>query len=116
MPMAMVNAMFRPFPADINSPFMGMAVAENMLLVVLLIAMLLRFQSSALRHPVLWLSLCFAGVILVLTGLVTPVVGAIVRYKVPALPFLFCAIIALTRTKDIERFFATKFPFLQKYL
>ncbi len=116
MPMAMVNAMFRPFPADINSPFMLMAAAENMLLVVLLIAMMLRFQSSALRHPVLWLSLCFAGVILVLTGLVTPVVGAIVRYKVPALPFLFCAIIALTRTSDIERFFAAKFPFLQKYL
>jgi hypothetical protein len=116
IPMAVVNAVFRPFPADINSPFMLLAAMENVLFVLLLIAMMVWFQPSALRHPVLWLSLCFSAVILMLTGLVTPVVGAIVRYKVPALPFLFCAIIALTRTKDIERFFCRKFPFLQKYL
>jgi hypothetical protein len=95
---------------------MLLAAVENLLFILLLVAMIVWLRPSALRHPVVWLSLCFAAVILMLTGLVTPVVGAIVRYKVPALPFLFCAIIALTRTTDIERFFATKFPFLQKYL
>ena len=116
IPMAVVNAVFRPFPADINSPFMLLAAVENLLFVLLLVAMAMWFQPSALRHPVLWLSLCFAAVILMLTGLVTPVVGAIVRYKVPAIPFLFCAIIALMRTQDMAPFFCRKFPFLQKYL
>jgi hypothetical protein len=96
-PMALVNALFRPFPHDVHSAFMVMALAENLLLVILMLLVFFRFDKGQLNHPILWLCLFFAVVILLLTGLVTPVVGAIVRYKVPALPFLVCALLVLIR-------------------
>lgn len=96
-PIALVNALFRPFPQDVRSAFMVLALAENLLLMLLMLLVIFRFDSRCLNHPILWLCFFFAAVILLLTGLVTPVVGAIVRYKVPALPFLVCALLALRR-------------------
>ncbi|MCF8258926.1 MAG: hypothetical protein K9J06_15330 [Flavobacteriales bacterium] len=97
VPMALVNALFRPFPNDISSAFMMLAMAENLLLILLILLVCFRLDSQYLGHPVLWLCIFFAAVILILTGLVTPVVGAIVRYKVPALPFLVSALLVLLR-------------------
>jgi len=94
-PMALVNALLRPFPQEINSPFMLMAAIENMLLMLLLLLVVFRYAAGKQTHSLVFMAVAFAVVILLLTGLVTPVVGAIVRYKVPALPFLACALIAL---------------------
>jgi len=99
-PMALVNALFRPFPKDVSSAFMLLAVAENLLLVLLMLLVLVRPDRQFVNHPIVWLCIFFAAVILLLTGLVTPVVGAIVRYKVPALPFLVCALLALRRGRS----------------
>lgn len=97
VPKALVNALLRPFPQDAGSPLMLIAIGENMLLVLLLMMALIRMNTAVLSHPLFWLCISFALVILVLTGLVTPVVGAIVRYKVPALPFIAAALLALRR-------------------
>lgn len=99
MPMALVNALLRPFPQDVTSPLMLIAIGENLLLLILLMMALTRMNTPILSEPLFWLCISFAFVILILTGLVTPVVGAIVRYKVPALPFLFCALLALRRSE-----------------
>lgn len=96
-PLALVNALLRPFPQDVDSPFMLMAALENILLLGLVFLMIIRFPNVGPVHPLVFVAISFAVVILILTGLVTPVVGAIVRYKVPALPFLACALIALIR-------------------
>ena len=40
------------------------------------------------------IALLFSLSIFTLTGLVTPILGAIVRYKVPALPFFLFAIVS----------------------
>lgn len=97
MPMALVNALLRPFPQDVTSPLMLIAIGENLLLLLLLILALTRMDKALLAQPLFWLCVSFAIVILILTGLVTPVVGAIVRYKVPALPFMAAALLALRR-------------------
>jgi hypothetical protein len=97
MPMALVNALFRPFPQDVTSPLMLIAIGENLLLMLLLVLALARMDKALLTQPLFWLCVSFAIVILILTVLVTPVVGAIVRYKVPALPFIVAAILALRR-------------------
>lgn len=103
IPMALVNALFRPFPADVTSPLMLIGVAENLLVVLLVLLAFHRMETPILSAPLFWFCLSFAVVILVLTGLVTPVVGAIVRYKVPALPFLICALLVLIRPFSRER-------------
>ncbi len=116
LPIALVNATFRPFPHHINSPFMLLSGLENIIIILLLILVVFRFQSQVLQHPVFYIALAFALIILMLTGLVTPVVGAIVRYKVPALPFLVCVLIAVIDTEWIEKFLLARFPFLKRYL
>ena len=115
VPMALVNATFRPYPWKIRSPFMALSGLENIMILVFMILAVFKFQSQAIRHPIFWVSVSFALIIIVLTGLVTPVVGAIVRYKVPALPFLVCSILALTNTASIERYALEKFPALKNY-
>ncbi len=96
-PIALANALFRPFAWEVNSPFMLMAALENMMLLLLVVLAIVRFAKDQSVHPLVYMAIAFALVILLLTGLVTPVVGAIVRYKVPALPFLACALIALMK-------------------
>ena len=97
LPMAMVNALLRPFPQDVTSPLMLIAIGENILLLLLLVLALARMDKALLAQPLFWLCVSFAIAILILTGLVTPVIGAIVRYKVPALPFMAAALLALRR-------------------
>jgi hypothetical protein len=115
VPMALVNATFRPYPWKIRSPFMALSGLENIMILLLLVLAAFKFQPDVLRNPIFWVSISFALVIMVLTGLVTPVVGAIVRYKVPALPFLVCSIVALVNTPSIERYVLSKFPVLKNY-
>lgn len=102
VPMAIVNALFRPFPWEIRSPFMALSGLENLFILLLFVLMVLFFRKEALDQPVFYIACFFALIILLLTGLVTPVVGAIVRYKVPALPFLVCGMLALIDTDRIE--------------
>ncbi|MCB9205394.1 MAG: hypothetical protein H6603_10495 [Flavobacteriales bacterium] len=114
-PIALLNALFRPFPWKIRSPFMLLSGIENIMVVLLLLAMVFYFDRTALSNPIFWVAVSFAFSILVLTGLVTPVVGAIVRYKVPALPFLACALLAVTNTTSVEQFLLRRLPFLKRY-
>jgi hypothetical protein len=114
-PIALLNSLFRPFPWNIRSPFMLLSGIENLLIILLIVLCFARFQSEVLSSPTFWVAITFSFCILILTGLVTPVVGAIVRYKVPALPFLVCALIALIDTSSIEQFLSDKLPFLKRY-
>lgn len=101
-PAALTNALFRPYPWEVRSPFMALSGLENLIIAFLFVLMILFFRKEALYQPIFYITFFFALIILLLTGLVTPVVGAIVRYKVPALPFLVCGLLALIDTERIE--------------
>lgn len=101
-PAALMNALFRPFPWEVRSPFMALSGLENLIIAFLFVLIILFFRKEALNQPIFYIAFFFALIILLLTGLVTPVVGAIVRYKVPALPFLVCGLLALIDTERIE--------------
>ena len=64
-----------------------------------------------LAIPDVWYCLSFIVILFVLIGLTTPVLGALVRYKVPALPFI--GILLLTaasneRLQTIDKWIAGK--------
>ena len=101
VPTALVNALLRPWPWQAGSPFLALALLENLLLLVLFLIPMF-FPSRPFDARIVSLCLIFGLGILILTGLVTPVVGAIVRYKVPALPFLAAMCIHLTDTQRLE--------------
>ncbi|QQR94329.1 MAG: hypothetical protein IPJ93_10715 [Bacteroidota bacterium] len=66
----------------------------------MMILVLLNFKIHKQAYPLFWVAVFYTLSLFELIGLVTPVMGAIVRYKIQALPFLFFLLIYLT---DIEK-------------
>jgi hypothetical protein len=88
-PGALVRAYLRPHLFEVKSVFYLANALENLALTLLLLGTVLAlFYFSAQPTPEFLLSLSFIIVLGVLIGSVVPVMGAIVRYKLPALPFI----------------------------
>ncbi len=88
-PLAFLRTLFRPWFFEIGSIFTFMAGLENLLILFLIFVTLIFKKKKIPSHNLLFLSLFFVLFVFTLTGLTTPVTGAMVRYKIPALPFLF---------------------------
>lgn len=97
--LALINGLFRPLPFDAKNPFIGIASIENSLLLYLLIVVLRRnrfshilkrFGEDTFLLPALIFILLFGYMV----GFSTPNLGALVRYKIPILPF-YAILIAL---------------------
>jgi hypothetical protein len=103
MPQAFATTFFRPVIGESKNPLILIASVENLAIFLFVIACLLSIRKDpAKKKPALFYAALFFGVaIFVLAGLVTPVMGALVRYKVPALPFLMFAAAVLCLRKWI---------------
>lgn len=112
-PMALFNVFFRPLPWEIKGPMMALAGLENILILfIIVITITFRLPLSQIKWE--YILFCFSFVIIqfLIIGETTPVLGAIARYKVPALPFLLIAfLLILDKAKLIVRF-----PVLKKFL
>ncbi len=109
-PQALFITMFRPFITEANSILILMAALENFIILIVLALALIFFSKRQINFNVFYA--CLFGVIcmFILTGLITPVMGAMVRYKVPALPFLMVILIMLIdKEKMIKRLPFMKF-------
>lgn len=88
-PTALWNTYFRPHLLEANSASFLASAIENLIYMLLILLTILKFHKpdpKNLRLGLMCLS-CVIGLGL-LVGLITPVLGAVVRYKIPALPFL----------------------------
>lgn len=65
-----------------------LSVVENYLLILALIIAICFGDFEKKYLPIVLFCLCFVVSLYLITGFTTPVLGAIVRYKVPAAPFL----------------------------
>lgn len=95
-PTAFFNTLLRPFPGDVQgNPFILLSFIEN-ILILLVIAATLVYRKKNLDPvpPIILFSLFFVLLMFVLAGLITPIIGALVRYRVPALPFLLFVLIS----------------------
>lgn len=109
-PEAFFNVLIRPYPGEVNRPLVLVAGIENLFLLLSMIALLIYrkpFREIDLDFLIFLLS--YVVILYTLIGLVTPVTGAIVRYKVPVLPF-FALIFLLV--SDSDRLFRS-LPVLQ---
>jgi hypothetical protein len=97
-PQALATTYFRPFLFESSSPFYILAAFENVLLTALIVLMFVRFRRPA-REDLKILLWCFSFVIVLggIIGFTVPILGALVRYKIAAIPFLFIAISAMIR-------------------
>lgn len=100
---AFFNTLLRPFPADIHNILMWSAFLENLLLLLFVITGL--YFHLKIKGPlpsVFFATVSIAVLIYMLAGIVTPIIGALVRYKVPAIPFLLYAVSIKTQLKIPE--------------
>lgn len=99
-PKALSNSFMRPMPWNANNLISKMASIENILILLLLILPLVFFRKPN-QEQVLFIlfSTSFVLIMFSLIGLVTPVAGALVRYKIPGIPFILI-IVYLTTNWD----------------
>ncbi len=94
-PIAIINSLFRPMFWEVKNLMMGFAALENTILLLALILIII-FPIKKIEDPnLLWFSLSFALSYFVIIGLMTPVLGALSRYRIPALLFFIMAMVQL---------------------
>jgi len=98
-------ALMRPHLLEVYSIFTLMAALENLLVLGMVVYLAFYWdKAKAGRYPVLWLSLWFAFLLMGFVGMLSPAHGGIVRYKIPALPFLWVVFIHLAKLPGVEIF------------
>ncbi|MBL0343169.1 MAG: hypothetical protein IPP71_21250 [Bacteroidetes bacterium] len=103
-PVAAFDVLTRPYVWEASSIFILLAAIENILLLLVLVAGLkfVNWQLMVKNKNLLLFCMFFVFSTLILIGLTTPIMGAMVRYKVPVLPFL-CLIPVLISGKRTKQ-------------
>ncbi len=104
-PQALLNTVFRPFLWELKSPMMLMAGLENLLILAIIFLCLVFIKPlKQIQWKFVLFCLSFVLIQFLIIGETTPILGAIARYKVPALPFLLIAfILMLDKHKLLKR-------------
>jgi hypothetical protein len=87
LPQSLYNGFIRPGVWESNSAFTLFSALENTALVVFILCTWVIRKKEPLQLNLLFFCITFIVVLNTLIGLTTPVLGAVVRYRVPALPF-----------------------------
>lgn len=96
-PSAFWNTLTRPSVLEPNSIITLMASFENIFIAGIWLMPIIWFRKPKNQEGVLLVfCLSFFVLLYILIGLTTPVAGALIRYKIPALPFLFVGVFLLT--------------------
>ena len=104
-PLAIFTAIFRPLPWEIGSPTMVVSAIENTLLLFFVLYALVRigpfnFFRTIFNDPFLVCCLVFSLLFAFGVGIAGTNFGALVRYKIPLMPFFF-SFIYIVRRKSI---------------
>jgi hypothetical protein len=110
-PEAISNVLLRPHLLETDSLFMLAAAIENLLIILFTAVCLICFKKPEKGQMVyFWLCVFFSISLAAIIGYITPILGALVRYKIPLLPFVTVAFLLLA---DKQKFYRT-FPFFKK--
>ena len=101
IPTGLLNSLFQPLPWLIKSPLHVIGLIENVLIFLIIITTCsirsFKHMSISKRHALL-----FSLSILILLGMSTPNFGALIRYRVVALPFLILPFIDDSKTRALR--------------
>lgn len=102
-PEALWNSFFRPFWEDSGGAASLMSWFENIAIAGLVLMSLFTLSKLRLKESqMFWFCLSFTLILFILIGTITPVAGALVRYKIPALSFLLIGCLSLSRLKFLH--------------
>lgn len=106
IPQALATTFLRPHLLEADSIFLFASAIENFVILALLILYFFYFRKPGKEH-IQWVLFCASFVVFLalLIGWTTPIMGAIVRYKLPLLPFLFLILLFISKKPTfISRF------------
>ncbi len=108
VPEGLFNAFFRPFPWDgLHSPVILAAAMENILFLIIFFLTIKWFKKANPKNATYFFFFSsFTLILFTLSGVVTPIIGTLVRYKIPAIPFMLMACFLLW---DKSKYENTKF-------
>lgn len=102
-PQAFSNSFFRPVIGENTSAMMLFAGLENAFIaIVTLVSIIFIKPLKNINWNLVLFCASFVIILFILIGWTTPVMGAIVRYKVPALPFLLILCFQLLDTDKVS--------------
>jgi len=110
-PIAITATLYRPFLWEARNPVMLISALENTFILGLSFLLLFRIGifkiiRYVLETPILLFSLMFSIIFAFSIGLSTPNFGALVRYKIPAIPFFLSSLFILYnyyKTKLVDK-------------
>ncbi|HQQ93900.1 MAG TPA: hypothetical protein PLQ93_05060 [Bacteroidia bacterium] len=107
IPAALNMALFRPYVWDARNPVMLLSGLENLFVLVFTIFIVLRVRFSTLikslfSHPLLIFSFLFALFFAFSVGLTTANYGALVRLKIPGIPFYLASLFILFHLNNLS--------------
>ena len=113
IPSALLNSLIRPTIFEAKNFLSLFAALENLLISILVLVCFLFFKKPTIDEQTIFIFCSsFVFILFSIAGLTTPVLGALVRYKIPALPYLFIVFIILTDDEKLQK----RFPFLKKIM
>jgi hypothetical protein len=104
LPRALYNGLFRPWAWEYSSAFTALSGIENTLLLIIMVFTLAFHRKNNINLNLLLFCLTFILTLSTLIGLTTPVIGAIVRYRIPVLPFYFMLIALWSKPFNFDRY------------
>jgi len=102
-PMALFNSISRPWIWEPVVWPQTLAAIENIAIISTTFILILKFRMSKIEHRNIALfALLFSVLLFILTGLITPNMGALVRYKSIGLPFFFIVLVSGYSIRNID--------------
>ncbi len=100
MPQAIIAGLYRPFIWEARNPFIALSGLENLYTLFLTLSILYRTRIYKMfsfigRDPILIFTLLYTIMFAFGIGLATANFGALVRYRIPGLPFLMLSLFVL---------------------
>lgn len=107
-PIAIFTALYRPFINEVGGFMMFFSAIENLVLLISTIIILLRTGFRRIgqvlyQNPLLLYSVVFSIVLAYGVGIATANFGALVRYKIPLIPFYYSALFLIYKITEEKR-------------
>lgn len=88
IPNGLVNILFRPYPNEVSHTLLLIYAIENWILILFILLSIFFLDRRKLSEPFIALLLTFSLSAFAIIGIIIPNIGAISRYRSPALLFL----------------------------
>lgn len=104
IPQSLFYVISMPWPTQIKGMIYFLPFLENILVFALLgLLLFYRKKLNSSQNHFVWFGVLFTIILFSVIGLTTPVIGAIVRYKLPAMPFLFFILLLSVDSPKISK-------------